>query len=354
MPAEQVALDHYRSRRQLVDALADIAQTLWLRIDPGDIARSWTSLLVDLLVMTNATQLAAARSAEEYLDVVLDEQGIDPTAEGRLAPAALAGVASDGRDLASLLYEPAIGTLTAIGAGADVDRALGIGGDALDTMVRTQAADAGRAADQVALVTRKRAGGYVRMVVGRTCGRCVVLAGRRYAWNHGFDRHPRCDCVHVPAGEDTADDVRTDPRAWFDSLSRAEQDKQFTKAGAQAIRDGANISQVVNARRGSYGLMPAGARITAAEARALRGGKDRGRLEAVDVYGRQLYITSEGVTTRGVAGTRLGARETGVKRPGGRYRSARPPRLMPESIYAIAGDDRDEALRLLKRFGYIL
>ncbi|GLY21687.1 hypothetical protein Misp04_14190 [Micromonospora sp. NBRC 101691] len=85
----------------------------------------------------------------------------------------------------------------------------------------------------------------------------------------------------------------------------------------------------------------------------LRGGRDRGRLEAVDVYGRQLYVTSEGVTTRGVAGRRLGARETGVKQAGGRYRSARPPRLMPESIYQIAGDDRDEAIRLLRRFGYI-
>lgn len=160
--------------------------------------------------------------------------------------------------------------------------------------------------------------------------------------------------MHVPAGEDTADDIRTDPRKWFDSLSEAEQNRQFTVAGAQAIRDGANISQVVNARRGAYGLTPAGARITAAEARALRGGRDRGRLEAVDVYGRQLFITTEGVTTRGVAGVRLGAKETGVKRPsGGRYRSARPPRLMPESIYQIAGDDRAEALRLLKRFGYI-
>lgn len=159
--------------------------------------------------------------------------------------------------------------------------------------------------------------------------------------------------MHVPSGEDTADDVRTDPKAWFASLSREEQDRQFTKSGAQAIRLGADISQVVNARRGAYGLTPAGARITAEEARALRGGRDRGRLQAVDVYGRQVYITTEGVTTRGVAGRRLGARETGAKRSNGRYLSARPPRLMPESVLAIAGDDRDEALRLLKRFGYV-
>ncbi|MBQ1064485.1 hypothetical protein [Micromonospora sp. C41] len=127
----------------------------------------------------------------------------------------------------------------------------------------------------------------------------------------------------------------------------------FTKAGAEAIRLGADIGQVVNARRGARGLTPAGARITADEARMLRGGRDRGRLEAVDVYGRQLYITSEGVTTRGVAGVRLGAKQTGQKVEGQRYRSAKVPRLMPESVIAIAGNDRTEARRLLRRFGYL-
>ncbi|WP_432050302.1 hypothetical protein [Verrucosispora sp. NA02020] len=353
MSVEQVAQAHYRQRRRLVDALAAVARLLWVRVDPDDIARSWTGLLAELVPLTNATQLAAARSADGYLDEVLDAQRIDPAREGRLVPAGVAGVASDGRPLASLLYEPAVGALVAIRDGATVERALAGGYAALDTMVRTQVADAGRVADQTALVTRRRATGYVRMVVGRTCGRCVVLAGRHYGWNTGFDRHPHCDCIHVPAADDTADDVRTNPRAWFDSLSAAEQDKQFTKAGAEAIRLGADISQVVNARRGAFGLAPAGARITADEARMLRGGRERGRLEAVDVFGRQLYVTSEGVTTRGQAGIRLGARESGEKRDGGRYRSARPPRLMPESILAIAGSNRNEAVRLLRRFGYI-
>jgi hypothetical protein len=192
VPAEQVALAHYRRRRILAEALADLARALWLRVDPADIAGSWTRLLVDLLVMANASQLAAARAADEYLTEVLGVQGIDPAAEGRVSAAALAGVASDGRPLDTLLYQPVVGTLSAIGAGADVDEALAGGYAALDTIVRTQIADAGRAADQVAMAARRRCGGYVRMVVGRTCGRCVVLAGRWYAYNAGFDRHPRC------------------------------------------------------------------------------------------------------------------------------------------------------------------
>jgi hypothetical protein len=127
----------------------------------------------------------------------------------------------------------------------------------------------------------------------------------------------------------------------------------FTKAGAEAIRLGADIGQVVNARRGAFGLSTAGARVTAAEARMLRGGRDVGRLETRNVFGRDLYVTTEATTTRGAAGVRLGAREDRVKTKGARYTSARAPRLMPESILKIAGNDRDEALRLLKRFGYI-
>lgn len=114
------------------------------------------------------------------------------------------------------------------------------------------------------------------------------------------------------------------------------------------------MGQIVNARRGALGLTPAGARITGPEARILRGGRERGHLQATDVYGRQLLVTTEGVTVRGTAGVRLGARETGTRKPGDRYRSAKTPRLMPESILQIAGDDREEAIRLLKRFGYIL
>jgi hypothetical protein len=74
----------------------------------------------------------------------------------------------------------------------------------------------------------------------------------------------------------------------------------------------------------------------------------------VDVFGRQVFVTTEGTTRRGVAGARLGAWENGAKVPGVRYRSAKTPRLMPESILELAADNRDEAVRLLKRFGFIL
>jgi hypothetical protein len=161
------------------------------------------------------------------------------------------------------------------------------------------------------------------------------------------------DCVHIPAVENSADDLRTNPKAYFDSLSVEDQGRYFTVSGARAIRDGADIGQVVNARRGASGLSQPG-RLTLAEQRMLRGGRERGRLQRVDVYGRQVYVTTEGTTRRGVAGQRLGAwSEDAVKREGQRYRSARTPRLMPDAVYDLAGDDRAEAARLLRRFGYI-
>jgi hypothetical protein len=229
-----------------------------------------------------------------------------------------------------------------------------VGGSALSTIVRTQVADAGRSATGVAMHARSAVKEYVRMLTPPSCSRCVILAGKRFKAQEAFDRHERCDCVNVPAVEDVADDIMTDPKAYFESLSATDQDRYFTQAGAQAIRDGADMNQVVNARRGAAGLSQPG-RLTAAEQKMLRGGRDRGYLQRVDVYGRQVYVTTEGTTRRGVAGKKLGAwSDDAVKVEGVRNRRARTPRLMPEACYELAGGDREEALRLLRRFGYLL
>lgn len=345
---EQLAARHARERVQLAKRTARNLARLWRRIDPQNITASWQRLLPGVLVELSTAQATAAAAADEYLAVIAG-----PASEGSVSATSLAGIASDGRPLASLLYEPAITALQQIGAGNTVSRSLATGAFQLDMIARTQVADAGRVADGVALTAHSQVSGYRRMIVGKTCSRCIVLAGRWYRWNAGFSRHPRCDCVHVPAAE-SADELRTNPRQIFESMTRAEQDKVFTKSGAEAIRLGADPAQVVNARRGAAGLTPAGARITAEEARLLRGGREIGRLQTVSVFGQDLFVTTEGTTTRGLAGVRLGAKETGRKQDGARYRFARAPRLMPESILKIADGSRDEALRLLRRFGYIL
>ena len=69
------------------------------------------------------------------------------------------------------------------------------------------------------------------------------------------------------------------------------QEDVFTVAGARAIRDGANLNQVVNARAG----------MSAADTQVRGRISAKGRKQTRDVYGQQLYITSEGATKSGVA-----------------------------------------------------
>ncbi|WP_162881482.1 hypothetical protein [Micromonospora aurantiaca] len=171
--------------------MAGEAARLWGEVDPGRIGPSWLRMLPRLLLVLIGAQTAAAGQADRYLEAVLDAQGIDPAGVGSVVPSALAGVASDGRDLSDLLYQPAIRALSGIKGGASVEQALAGGGAGLDMIVRTQVADAGRVADQVATVARRQATGYVRMLVGGGCDRCAILAGRRYGWSAGFQRHPR-------------------------------------------------------------------------------------------------------------------------------------------------------------------
>lgn len=355
MALAALARAYYAAQAALAQSVRRAVAALWADLDADALAGSWVSgrLGERIFVTVSTGQLAAAAQASRYVAAAVSEQGARSAPLGVLMPSSLAGIASDGRSIESLLYQPLIRTKTAIGSGASPARAMEIGGSALATIAGTQVADAGRAATAVAMAAEPAVTGWIRMLVPPSCGRCAVLAGRRYRWSSGFQRHPLlCDCVHVPAVEDAADDLQTDPAAYFRSLEREAQDRYFTAAGAEAIRLGADIGQVVNARRGAAGLSQPG-RLTLAEQRMLRGGRNVGRLQRVDVYGRELAVTSEGVTVRGLAGQRL-ARSGGTTRaPGARYRSAKTPRLMPEAVLELAGDDRVEAARLLRRFGYL-
>lgn len=288
-----------------------------------------------LLLIVSTAQLMAAQDSADSVPYMLSEQGIRNRPAGEVSPAAFAGVASDGRDLGGLLE---FLTLPQV-APYQFDRA-----------VLAQVQDAGRAASSAAIVSRPNVGGYVRMLVPPSCGRCAILAGKWFRWNQGFQRHPRCDCRHIPAAEDNAGSLTTDPRRYFDSLSGPEQERAFTVNGAKAIRDGADPIQVVNARAG----------MSTAQAQ-LRGPGDRwtaaGRLEARRVYGQNVFTTTEGVTRRGQAYRAMKsqfqyAQEADVKQKGKRYAQLRSPRLMPESIYQIA-EDRADAIRLLRLYGYI-
>jgi hypothetical protein len=342
---------HARRQKLLAQRTATRLAGLWAQVDSSHLAASWRGLLPDAYAALATSQATAAAGAGVYIDDALEAQKFFAEAQGRVSPAAFAGVASDGRDLTDLLYQPVIQTLSALGKGQTLPRARALGLLHLDIITRTQVADAGRVAESVAIAARPGVSGYVRMLNLPSCSRCIILAGKWYRWNSGFKRHPRCDCRHIPAAENNSESLTTNPKKLFSSMDHAEQDRVFTAAGAQAMRDGADMNQIVNARRGALGLSPAGARLSKDEISQLTGGQQRGSIKQVDVFGQQVNVTTEGTTVRGLSGKRLGAAD-GEK--SGRYRAAKTPRLMPESIYQAAGSDRQEAIRLLKRFGYIV
>jgi hypothetical protein len=198
----------------------------------------------------------------------------------------------------------------------------------LERLILSEVADAGRTASQVEFVARPDWQNYVRMLNPPSCARCTILAGRIYRDLEAFDRHPLCDCVMIPVQDwESAHDAGLVSSA-ADAFANGQVgsiDKEtgtlrpgLSKADMQAVADGANPVEVVNATRG---LNAPG--ITA----ALR----------TEVFGRKVKATTEGTTKRAA------------------WRKANPTRLVrlrPESIYEFA-KDRDGAIRLLALYGYI-
>lgn len=310
------------------------ARSAWSTVPPRNIVAGWAGIASQLVAQLAAAQIKAAQLGDEYVPEVLQELGIDPVATATVAPGSLA-IGSSGMDLATVLGSV---PMRALHVAADGGPAAGLdaGDSLLAGIVTTQVGDAGRLAASMRTVASPRVGGYIRQCAPSACSRCLVLAGRWYRWSAGFLRHPRCMCVNVPVGQTAGKGMVTAAADRFQAMSRTEQDRIFTKAGAQAIRDGADINQVVNARRGALGLSPAGGRLTAAERLELQGGRDVGRLQSTQLFGRSVFTTTEGSTARGMAGQALNGRA----------------RLMPESIYAIA-TDRADAVRLLRVYGYL-
>jgi hypothetical protein len=335
-----VALAQYRRQLRIERRAVNRVQTLWRQIDRGNISGSWEQLAPLLVQAVVDGQEAAASLADAYVEAVIATEGAISDPAGRVNPRAFAGTASDGRPLVSLLYQPVIDWKVRMLAGQSMTEAARGSLSSALRIVSTQVADAGRGATGAAMAGQRTIQGWVRVVNPPACSRCILLAGKEYGWNTGFQRHPRCDCIHLPTTLIARHQGRRgflDPNAYFRDLSRAEQDRVFGVAGAQAIRDGADLGQVVNARRGMY---------------------------TADAYGRQVRATYEGATRRGAfyraARARAEAR-TGIRfardrvevRQGLPRFELRTPRLMPEEIYRLA-ENREDAIRRLRLFGYLI
>lgn len=324
------ALDVAERQQQLQERIGIVAANrallLWRRLRAGSLAEliaSWLSVEALMVQQVSASQFAAAVTANQYLDALEPVYGITTPAPLQVAPESLAGLTAGGWPLRDSLVNAAAQTAWALRLNMSPPLALASGAANLKMHVETDVADIGRAAEQVAMTARPWPKGYVRMLEPGACSRCIVLAGKHYKRNAGFRRHPSCRCHHVPVAEDAPNDVRTDPQAYFDKLPKAEQDRIFTAAGAEAIRRGADMSQVVNVRLG---------------------------MSTATVGGQTVQTTTQGTARRAY----MASVRKEIANARGESRARKQPRLMPEAVLRLAGDDTALARRLLISNGYIV
>lgn len=203
----------------------------------------------------------------------------------------------------------------------------------LDLFVQSEIIAAGADAASAEIVAGPEWTNFVRVLDLPSCDRCVILAGRIYRDLDGFKRHPKCDCQHWPVeswAEAEAAGLVTDPQVAFDRgqvggyVTLKDGSQKFkpslSVADTKAINDGADIQEVVNAKRGG-GRRPQGMTNTI----------------SAEIFGRTVKATLEGTTRRA---------EWRRKHPN------LPIRLRPESIYEHARD-REDVLRLLRLYGYL-
>lgn len=305
----QAETDHYGRLLDQQVKLSDTASRLWRGVVPAAITPTWNERIPRLTAEVTAAQVEVARSSLIMSAGVMADQKSWAAPTAFLDPEQFGGFAPDGRGLQSLLYAPVIEAKSKIKGGMNAPAALKSAESDLLKITMSVLADTARQASSVMSAMRPGTG-YVRVAHGDACDRCLILAGRFYRWNAGFLRHPQCDCthesIHLSPDEAKARGLYSDPYEAFNDLSEAEQNARFGKDRAQAIRDGADIFQVVNSKRG---MTPNG------------------------------LFTTEGTT-------RLGNAYKGLQR--GQRRAT------PELIYKWAKGSRTEAQRLLEQHGYIL
>ncbi|MDX2566078.1 hypothetical protein PV413_19625 [Streptomyces scabiei] len=319
VPAEAQAHQADRAVQAAVTAAA--VRAVWGSVDPENLESSWLAQTAVAAELIRAGQLAAASTAEAWLT---QETG---PGEGAVDPETAVAAAGD---LTGPLLYPLLIALNRLRRGYSVGMSILSGAAFLEMVTRSLVADAGRIADMAGMIARPRVVSYVRVVHLPACARCIVLAGREYSLSDGFLRHPRCDCTLAPRRPGDTWELAS-PEDLFAQMDPAQQRRRFGQAGADAIREGADLGQVVNARRG---------------------------MTTKTLYRREVKATTEGTTRRGLYASRRKKFEKAAGARFGQTTAARTRtkavRLMPEEIYRLADGDREHAIRLLKKNAYIV
>jgi len=323
--------------------------SLWRRGMTADFDASYGLIESDLNRQVQVGQLRAAEGATRTAARFASEYGLGGSGDA-VVPQSFVGIDGSGRELGTLLYGAVTTAKTAVGAGLGTTRALETGAAYLAAMIKTAMADLGRSSDLTAATSRRFAE-YVRLVSPGACSRCAILAGKS-SYKVAFKRHPACKCTAapVPDGESAPTGFHATPDAYFASLSPAEQDRVFTKAGAEAIRAGADPVSVASARRGATGISWSTRGTTVPNSRRrLERTRIGTKPDGSPILG---YVTNEGNTVRGAFGKQQVAAGTGTVKVGTRYSTVKRTRLMPETIVGLT-DDIETRRVLLRDAGYL-
>lgn len=344
----EVADAHQKKVAQLSDKVVARGLRAWALMDFRNLDASWAGIAPALTSLVSAAQVSNAQQSNTYLAGVTDSSARNPVNAN-----AFAGVDGSGRPVGGLLFGAVTTTKEAIGAGLAEGQSMLAGATYLAAMMKTAIHDVSRSSDLTAAVGHKYTM-YVRVVQAGACSRCAILAGTS-SYKKAFQRHPACKCSSYPVEHEDAPPAgfHASPEDYFKSLSPAEQDRVFTKSGAEAIRSGANPVSVVSARRGASGISygnAIGRSSTANEGRQLTRSVIGHNPDGSPIMG---YQTVEGTTRRGAFGRTQSQISVGSKRvTGNRYSSVKRTRLMPETIVNLT-DDRELRTILLRDAGYI-
>lgn len=319
MLSTQATRNQYRAQQRIQKDLLAELRKIWRRMG-GDWDTSWLRIAPDVVGAVSSAQVEMATATVAFTTSFLAQVDLadEPVADVR--PSSMAGYSSDGYPLDGLMYGSVV-TARSAGAeqGLNAPQALREGGKWMGLVASSQIADIGRTTTSLELASRPNLNGYTRFLNPPSCSRCAVLAGRVYRYSTGFRRHPKCDCLMVPAastGWAKAEGFVSDPTADLSLI------KDLTRAQTAALEAGADFNQVINASRG---------------------------MKTVGEGARKRRITTEGTSSRGVYGKSAGQLQ---KLAGNRYRTTTQARLTPEQIFRQARD-RDELVAYLKKYAYL-
>lgn len=286
----------------------------------------------EMFRLLDSAQLQTAREAMTATSLAMASlDGVDRLPEYTVDPRQWVGVNGNGMNTIDVMWGAVVKGKRVVSSVGSTDIALHVIEMELVQRSRTLLADTQRSAAMVAGRSRYVHCGYVRGLTPPSCGRCVVLAGRPCG-SEPFERHPNCDCIAIPTSK-TPNTAVTSANEYLDGLSDGQLAKTLgSRANARAWKDGADLNQLVNAYRRS------------------------GSVSAAQLYGRNVKYTTEGMTKRGLASSRMisaGYAKEYVKH-GGRYMKADRPRLMPETIYDICARTGKDPRQMLYDYGWIL